>query len=164
MMNWMTEEEKKTITREKHTGRVTQGHTNQWNKSVILYSCHGSTSTALIHISCVLKRSDTRKNNATFSHIIWIHISCVIKLSETCLNVYGSLRTASLHISCVLRWSGTNSNEYGSMRIASSHISCILRCPGISFIHPGTFANKVISLFVVLRLPASIGTRTEKNE
>ena len=89
------------------------------------------TSTALMHIFCVVKQSGIQWNAFGMVCIILLRISCVQKWSGTNNIMHSLLSTASLHISCVLRWSGTYANEIGSKCTASLHISYVLRCPGI---------------------------------
>ena len=89
------------------------------------------------------------------------HISCVLRWSGTNFSVYGSASKASLHISCVLKQSGTNVQRRGFLRTSLLHASCV---PGIYFsmydktlhapsmIYPITFLNESIILFIPLGL------------
>ena len=91
-----------------------------------IFQLHRSAPTALIHISCVLKRSETRKNAPGLLRISSLYIPCLLRWSEKNFRVYGLLCTASLQISYVLNQSGTNAKERGSMRTASLRISWVL--------------------------------------
>ena len=59
------------------------------------------------------------------------HISSVLKWSGTCLSMRGSSSTALIRIPGVLKWSGTCLNMRGLSATASLHISCVSKRSGI---------------------------------
>ena len=87
----------------------------------------GSILTASLHISCVLKLSETSANKNGYFSTASMHMSCFLKRSGTFINEHRYFLTALLHIFCVLKLSGTFNNDHGSFSTALLHISCVLK-------------------------------------
>ena len=98
------------------------------------------------HLLCLKVIWDTAQHHGLSSTAL-SHITWVLRQSGTQSSAYGLPATASSHIFTVLKQSGTCTNERSSMGTASSRILSILTCSEASF-HSGTFINRDILIYI----------------
>ena len=106
-----------------------------------MISCHGSTSMASLHISSVLRWSDTNLSMDGMFCTTSEHISCLLYWSGTSANKGGILCPALLHILFVFRLSGTSANKGGILCTTPLQIPCIFRLSGTSANELGSFST-----------------------